>query len=185
MAIFKDAGALLSGHFLLSSGKHSDQYLEKFRLVERPALLEGMCEEIAGRFRGEGIEIVIGPTTAGIILAYCVARYLGVEARYAEKEDGMRRLRRGQTLHRDARVLIVDDILTTGGAVRECVEVVQLHEAVLIGVGVLGDRSGGEIDLGVRLESLLTINANAWTPDSCPLCASAVPVSKPGTSGLS
>jgi len=180
--MFREAGALLSGHFLLSSGKHSDTYLEKFRLVERPKLLEPMCEELARRFRGDSVEIVLGPTTAGIILAYCVARYLGVEARFAEKEEGIRQLRRGQSLLSGTRVLVVDDILTTGGAVRECIEVVGRHEAVLVGVGVLGDRSGGSIDLGARLESLLNVTAQAWPPGSCPLCAQGIPVTKPGTS---
>ena len=184
LAFFQEAGALLSGHFLLSSGKHSDAYLEKFRLVERPALLEPMCEELARRFRGDGVEVVLGPTTAGIILAYNVARYLGVEARFAEKEGGIRQLRRGQTLAPETRVLVVDDILTTGGAVRECLEVVERHGAALAGVGVLGDRSGGSIDLGGRLESLLTVKAEAWSPDSCPLCARGVPIDKPGTSAV-
>ncbi len=182
LSMFREAGALMGGHFLLSSGKHSDAYLEKFRLVERPALLEPMCEELARRFREDSVEIVLGPTTAGIILAYCVARYLGTEARYAEKEDGIRQLRRGQTLLPGTRVLVVDDILTTGGAVRECIEVVQRHEAILVGVGVLGDRSGGSIELGTRLESLLNVTANAWPPENCPLCAQGIPVTKPGTS---
>ena len=181
LALFQKAGALLSGHFLLSSGKHSDAYLEKFRLVERPALLEPMCEELASRFRNDRVEMVLGPTTAGIILAYNVSRFLGVEARFAEKEDGIRQLRRGQTLPPGTRVLIVDDILTTGGAVRECLEVVERHGALLVGIGVLGNRSGGNVDLGGRLESLLTVKAEAWPAESCPLCAQGMPITKPGT----
>ena len=181
-SLFREAGALLSGHFMLSSGKHSDAYLEKFRLIERPALLEPMCEDLANRFRGDGVQVVLGPTTAGIVIAYCVARHLGVEARFAEKEGGIRQLRRGQTLSPGQRVLIVDDILTTGGAVRECIEVVARHGAGLIGIGVLGDRSGGSIQLGPRLESLLTVTADAWEPAECPLCASGIPIAKPGTS---
>lgn len=184
LTLFKQAGAILTGHFKLSSGLHSDQYLEKFRLVENPRLLEPMCEEIARRFRTDKIEIVLGPTTAGIILAYNVARLLGVEARYAEKEGSERKLRRGQSLTAGARVLVVDDILTTGGAVRECIEVVERHQAALVGVAVLGDRSGGSVDLGTRLESLLTISANAYAPQSCPLCAQGAPLYQPGTSGL-
>ena len=102
----------------------------------------------------------MGPTTARIILAYNVSRFLGVEARFAG-EDGIRQLRRGQTLPPGTRVLIVDDILTTGGAVRECLEVVERHGALLVGIGVLGNRSGGNVDLGGRLESLLTVKAEA------------------------
>ena len=184
MSLFEQAGALLNGHFKLSSGLHSGQYLEKFRLAENPKLLEPMCEEIARRFRGDSIQIVLGPTTAGIILAYNVARHLGIEARYAERENGVMTLRRGQSLEPGTRVLVVDDILTTGGAVKECIEVVRRHEAVLAGVGVLGDRSGGTLDLGARLEAVLTMQVEAFPPESCPLCAQGVPIYQPGTKGL-
>jgi orotate phosphoribosyltransferase len=184
LALFEEAGALLSGHFKLSSGLHSDQYLEKFRLAEKPALLDPMCAEIARRFADDDIQIVLGPTTAGIILAYNVARYLGVEARYAEQEGGARKLRRGQTLAPGTRVLVVDDILTTGGAVRECMDVVAQHDAFLAGIGVLGNRSGGTIDLGARLEALLTVSAAVWPPESCPLCARGIPLTQPGTKGM-
>lgn len=182
LILFQEAGALLSGHFRLSSGMHSGQYLEKFRLMENPRLLEPMCAELAARFARENIQIVLGPTTAGIILAYNVARHLGVEARYAEREEGERRLRRGQALAPGTRVLVVDDILTTGGAVRECIAVVQQYGAVLAGVGVLGDRSGGTVDFGARLEALLTLKIDAYPPEECPLCKQGVPLYQPGTS---
>ena len=181
--LFVKAGALLDGHFKLSSGLHSDKYLEKFRLVENPQLAEPMCAEIAGRFAEANVELVLGPTTAGIILAYNVARHLGVEARYAEKEEGKRGLRRGQTLEPGTRVLVVDDILTTGGAVRECIQLVAEYDAVLAGVGVLADRSGGTVDLGARLEALLTMKVEAFTTDECPLCKAGVPIYQPGTTG--
>jgi orotate phosphoribosyltransferase len=184
LALFEEAGALLQGHFKLSSGLHSGQYLEKFRLAENPRLLEPMCAEIARRFAEEDVQIVLGPTTAGIILAYNVARALGVEARYAEQEAGERRLRRGQTLSPGTRVLVVDDILTTGGAVRECLEVVRSHGAQLVGVGVLGDRSGGKVDFGARLEALLTVSVESFPPESCPLCQKGLPLDQPGTRGL-
>ncbi len=184
LQLFERAGALLRGHFKLSSGLHSAEYLEKFRLVERPDLLEPMCEELARRFASAGVEIVLGPTTAGIILAYNVARILGVEARYAEQEAGERKLRRGQELRKGARVLVVDDILTTGGAVRECIEVVQRHGAVLVGVGVLGDRSGGAIDFGVHLEAVLEVKVEAFTQEECPMCREGMPINQPGTRGL-
>jgi orotate phosphoribosyltransferase len=181
-ALFEQAGALLTGHFLLSSGLHSDRYLEKFRLVENPALAEQMTAEIASRFADDRVEMVMGPTTAGIILAYSVARRLGIEARYAEKEDGERKLRRGQVLQPGTRVLVVDDIMTTGGAVRECIDVTRAHGATLVGVGVLGDRSGGSVDLGTRLEAVLRVAVEAYEPSACPLCAAGVPITHPGTS---
>ncbi len=182
-ALFERAGALIAGHFKLSSGLHSDRYLEKFRLVENPALCEQMCSELARRFVGGGVQMVIGPTTAGIILAYSVAQHLGVEARYAEKEGEVRKLRRGQVLPPGTRVLVVDDILTTGGAVRECLDLSREHQAEVVGLGVLADRSGGAVDLGVRLEALLTIHANTFAPRDCPLCRAGEPLYQPGTSG--
>jgi len=181
LELLQKAGALLTGHFKLSSGLHSDQYLEKFRLVENPAYCEPLCEEIAQRFRNDGVEIVIGPTTAGILLAYIVARQLGVEARYAEREGDVRKLRRGQALAPGTRVLIVDDILTTGGAIRECLGVAETHQATVVGVGVLGDRSGGTVEFGVRLEAALTVTAATFAPESCPLCAQGLPIDQPGT----
>ena len=156
LELFVNAGALLTGHFKLSSGLHSDRYLEKFRLVENPTLAEPLCQEIARRFADGSVALVLGPTTAGIILAYSVARHLGVEARYAEKADGLRQLRRGQTLASGTRVLVVDDILTTGGAV----------------------------DLGTRLEALLTMAVEVFTPERCPMCLEGVPVYQPGTTGI-
>jgi len=184
ISLFEQAGALIEGHFKLASGLHSAKYLEKFRLAENPKLLEPMCEDIANRFRGDGIQIVLGPTTAGIILAYNVARFLGISARYAERENGVMMLRRGQKLDAGTRVLVVDDILTTGGAVKECIEVVKKHDAVLAGIGVLGDRSGGTLDLGARLEAVLTMQVETFSPEACPLCDSGVPLYQPGTTGL-
>jgi orotate phosphoribosyltransferase len=181
---FRKAGALLSGHFKLSSGLHSGEYLEKFRLAEDPKLLDPMCAELARRFASDGVEYVLGPTTAGIILAYSVARHLGTQARYAEREGSKMTLRRNQSLGPGARVLVVDDILTTGGAVKECLEVVREAGATLVGVGVLGDRSGGSTDLGTRLEALLTVTVKSYAPDDCPLCRDGMPLYQPGTKGL-
>jgi orotate phosphoribosyltransferase len=184
LALFQEAGALLSGHFKLSSGLHSGEYLEKFRLAENPRLFDPMCAELARQFADANVEIVLGPTTAGIILAYGVARHLGVQARYAEREGGKMTLRRNQSLEPGTRVLVVDDILTTGGAVKECLQVVEEMGAKLVGVGVLGDRSGGKTDLGTRMEALLTVSAKAYPPEECPLCRDGVPLYQPGTKGL-
>lgn len=184
LALFRQSGALLSGHFKLSSGLHSGEYLEKFRLAENPRLFDPMCAEIARRFAESEVEIVLGPTTAGIILAYGVATHLGVQARYAERENGKMTLRRNQALMPGTRVLVVDDILTTGGAVKECLQIVIEAEAALVGVGVLGDRSGGQTDLGTRMEALLTVSVKAYLPEECPLCRDGVPIYQPGTKGM-
>lgn len=184
VALFETAGALLSGHFRLSSGLHSPRYLEKFRLVEEPRLLEPLCEELAGRFAGDGVECVLGPTTAGIILAYNLARMLDVSARYAERVEGAGRgLRRGQVLAPGTRVLVVDDVMTTGGAVVECARIVERHGACLVGIGVLADRSGGTTSLPARLEAVISVAVPAYSPDVCPLCADGIALSQPGTSG--
>lgn len=182
--MFERSGALLTGHFVLSSGLHSDRYLEKFRLVEDPALLEPLCQELAERCREVDAEVVMGPTTAGIILAYNVARILGLPARYAEMDGPRRELRRGQQLAEGTRVLVVDDILTTGGSIRECMDVIERKGARLVGVGVLGDRSAGKIDFGVPLAAALAVAVETYHPEECPLCAQGIAITKPGTRKL-
>ena len=181
-AIFLAAGALQKGHFLLSSGRHSEEYWEKFWVLQFPNHVEKLCAEIARRYRNENIEVVLGPTTGGILLAMEVGRQLGVRALYAEKENGVRMLRRGLQLQEGTRTLIVDDILTTGGALKECVELAESLKANLIGTSVLVDRSGGKVSVGYRLESLLTIQAESFDCDDCPLCKQGVPIRKPGSS---
>ena len=178
--LFVESGALLHGHFQLSSGRHSDQYLEKFRLVENPAVLEPLCEELASRCAQLEAQYTLGPTTAGIILAYCVARHLGIQARFAEPASSGRELRRGQVLPEGARVLIVDDILTTGLSVRECIEAAARHKAAVVGVAVLADRSG-DVSFGMPLTALLTERFPSYRAEECPLCARGVPLTKPGS----
>ncbi len=181
-AIFLAAGALQKGHFLLSSGRHSEEYWEKFWVLQFPNYVEKLCAEIARRYRNENIEVVLGPTTGGILLAMEVGRQLGVRALYAEKEDGVRMLRRGLQLPEGTRTLIVDDILTTGGALKECVGLAESLKAHIVGTSVLVDRSGGKVSVGYRLESLLTIQAESFDCDDCPLCKQDVTIRKPGSS---
>lgn len=180
--IFLEAGALQKGHFLLSSGRHSEEYWEKFWVLQYPNHVETLCAEIARRFRNDNIEVVLGPTTGGILLALEVGRQMGVKALYAEKEDGVRMLRRGLQLPIGTRTLIVDDILTTGGAVKECVDLAESHEATIVGAAVILDRSGGKVDLGYRLESLLSVQGVSFSTEECPLCKQGVPLKKPGSS---
>ena len=180
--IFLEAGALQTGHFLLSSGRHSDEYWEKFWVLQYPNYVETLCAEIARRFRNDNVEVVLGPTTGGILLAMEVGRQLGVRALYAEKEDGVRMLRRGLQLPAGTRTLIVDDILTTGGAVKECIDLAEIHQAKIVGASVIVDRSGGKVDLGYRLESLLSVQGVSFSTEECPLCKQGVPLKKPGSS---
>jgi orotate phosphoribosyltransferase len=182
------SGALKQGHFLLSSGRHSDQYVEKFDLLRQPRATSRACALIVERVSGQAIDVVAGPTTGGIILAFEVARQLGVEAAYAERVDGdapAREFRRGTSFRKGARVLVVDDILTTGGSVRETLAAVVSHEVEVVGVALLVDRSGGSVHLSVPWFSLLSLDISTWDPKECPLCQRGVPVIKPGTTPTS
>jgi orotate phosphoribosyltransferase len=181
--IFRDSGAFREGHFLLSSGKHSPMYLEKFWVLQWPKHTERLCAAIAERARGIGVATVAGPTTGGIILAHEVARQLGLRAVYAEREDGGtgRVLRRGFQLARSERVLVVDDIMTTGGSVQETFGAVRAGGGDVVAAAVLVDRSGGHAQLGVPLHALWALDIPTYPADACPLCANGVPLTKPGT----
>ena len=186
-AVLQQSGALLEGHFLLTSGRHSNRYIEKFRLLERPDLTSQLCAEIARRFANDGIECVAGPVTGGIILAFEVARHLGCRAVYAERgEDGQGFvLRRGFTLRPGEKVLVVEDIVTTGGSVRQVVETVREAGGDVAGVALLVDRSGGKADFGAeRVEPLLRMDIESWAPDEVPaeITARYGPAIKPGSS---
>ncbi|MFC1901524.1 orotate phosphoribosyltransferase [Chloroflexota bacterium] len=181
--IFEKSGAVLKGHFLLTSGLHSPVYWEKARVLQFPGYTEQLCGMIADHFRGEGIQVVAGPTTTGIILAYEVARQLGVRGIFAEKEgSGERDFRRGFRIETGERVLVVDDILTTGGSIREVLAAVNKHEGHVAGIGVLVDRSQQPADFGVPLFSCLRAETITYQPEDCPLCTACIPLVKPGSS---
>ncbi|MBM4447347.1 MAG: orotate phosphoribosyltransferase [Chloroflexi bacterium] len=178
--IFKDAGAILEGHFLLTSGLHSPVYWEKFRVLQHPHYTEKLCRLIAKHFKKDNVQVVAGPTTGGIILAFEVARQLGVKGMFAEKEGGARAFRRGFTIHPDERILIVDDILTTGSSIVEVMEAVKKLMGIIVGIGVLVDRAEQQKDFGVPLFSCLRSATVTYPPAECPLCASGIPLVKPG-----
>jgi orotate phosphoribosyltransferase len=181
--IFRDAGAFREGHFVLSSGKHSARYLEKFQVLQWPVRTTALSADIAEWSRELGPRTIAGPTTGGIILAHEVARQLELRAVYAErKESGRgREFRRGFELAPDERVLVVDDIMTTGGSVQETIDAVRSAGAQVVGAAVLVDRSGGAASLGVPLHALWTLDIPTYEPDDCPQCADGVPLTKPGT----
>ena len=184
LAIFKESGALLEGHFVLASGYHSGTYLEKFQVLQYPHLVEKLCAEIARRFADDNVEVVLGPTTGGMLLAYDVARHLGTRGIFAERNDeGIGRvLRRGFNLAKGERVLVVDDILTTGGSIKDTLKIVMDCQATLVGVGVLADRSGGTVNFGTRLEALLTLNVEKFAPHEIPDWLAAIPMTERGSS---
>jgi orotate phosphoribosyltransferase len=184
LKILKESGAYLEGHFLLTSGLHSPQYIEKFRVLERPERASVLCEELARRFADDEVNVVLGPAVGGIIIAYEVAKQLGARAIFAERESGRLCLRRGFVLGEGDRVLVVEDIATTGGSVGEVIELVKASAADLVGVGLLVDRSGGRLSFGVRTEALVSLEIEAYAPDECPLCRKGIPISQRGSRGL-
>ncbi len=180
--IFRDAGAFREGHFLLSSGKHSPRYLEKFQVLQWPRDTERLCAAIAAWGHALAPKTVAGPTTGGIILAHEVARQMGLRAVYAERDDaGARVFRRGFQLAPEERVLVVDDIMTTGGSVQETIAAVRAAGAAVVGAAVLVDRSGGGARLGVPLHALWSVDVPTYDPAACPGCAAGAPLTKPGT----
>jgi orotate phosphoribosyltransferase len=181
--VFRESGALREGHFILASGRHSPLYLEKFQVLQRPAETERLCAAIASWSRSLNVETVAGPTTGGIILAHEVGRQLGVRAIYAERrESGSgREFRRGFTLRGGERVLVVDDIMTTGGSVQETLDAVRAAGGQVVGAAVLVDRSGGGVTLDVPTEALWRLEIPTYAPADCPLCAKGNPATHPGT----
>lgn len=181
--IFRESGALLEGHFILTSGLHSPQYIEKFRVLEQPRYTEMLCSALAQRFKDQNISVVVGPMTGGIILAYEIGKQLCTKAIFTERVDGTMKFRRGFSLTPDDRVLLVEDIITTGGSVNEVIQVVQDTGAAIVGLGFLVDRSGGKVTFSIPSTPLLTLNVVTYQPDNCPLCAAGSVAIKPGSSG--
>jgi orotate phosphoribosyltransferase len=175
--LLRDAGAMLEGHFQLTSGRHSSLYVEKFRLLEQPVQTAALCRMIADWARALNTELVAGPTTGGVILSYEVAKLLGVRSIFAESVNGGgRAFGRGFTIARQERVLVVDDVLTTGGSVRDVLNAVGSMGGKPIGLGVLIDRTGGSVDFGVPFFACLTLDLPSYDPQECPLCVENVPL---------
>ena len=183
LEIFKAAGAVKEGHFMLASGLHSPVYWEKFRILQYPHLTEKLCHLIAQHFKEQKIDVVAGPTTGGIILAFETARQLGVRGIFAEKEGGVRVFRRDFEIVPGEHILIVDDILTTGSSLRETISAVDKLGGIVVGIGVLVDRSEENLDFNLPFFGCLRAPTTVYSPQECPLCASHIPLVKPGAPG--
>src|SRR3990170_2397467 len=182
--IYKKTGALLFGHFLLSSGLHSGQYLQSALVLQQPDIATRVCAALAENFKKGTIDAVIAPALGGVFVSHETARALGVRALFAERVNGELTLRRGFTIKPGERVLVVEDVITTGKSTKETIEVVKKAGGVVVAAGALVDRSGGKAELGVPYKSLVTLNVPTYTPEACPLCkAGSAPV-KPGSRGL-
>ncbi len=178
--VFRSAGALLEGHFLYTSGRHGRFFLQAARVLQYPDKTEALCKALAERFQQEHIELVCGPATGGIILAYETARHLGCRAVFTEKDGaGGMALKRGFRLAAGTRVLVVEDVITTGGSVQKTIEHLRGRGAEVAGVGVLIDRSGGEAAFDCRFEPLARLALESWPPDACDLCNAGESVIEP------
>lgn len=181
---YTETGALLTGHFLLSSGLHSDRYLQSALVLQQPELATRLCAALGAQFRDVNIQVVIAPALGGILVAHETARALGVRGIFAERQSGELTLRRGFSIEKGERVLVVEDIITTGKSIKETMAVVRKAGGTVVSAGSLIDRSGGTADLGVPYRSLATLDVPTYQPDACPLCKAGGKPVKPGSRGL-
>lgn len=182
LEIFRTSGALQEGHFRLTSGRHSDQYIQCAQVLQYPEHTEALCRHLAGFFREDRVDLVIGPAMGGITLSYEMARQLGTPSLFTEREEGQMALRRSFSVPRGARVLVVEDVITTGGSIREVIGLVEAAGAETVGSAVLVDRSAGAVSLGVpRQVSALSVRVESFDPADCPLCRQGLPITKPGS----
>jgi len=186
LQVLEDKEAVLRGHFKLSSGRHSDVFAQKFRVLEHPGVAQRLGEEIARLFP-EGFDLVACPAVGAIVLGFSTALAGGSRVIFAERVDGEMAFRRGFAIAPGERTLIVEDVVTTGGSAFEVVELVRRAGGEPIGVGALIDRSDPAKPpaFGVPLRSLVRLNAESWEPEACPLCADDVPLTEPGSRRLS
>lgn len=181
LKIFRETKALLSGHFKLSSGLHSASYLQCAKLLQYPKIAEKLCKNLAAHFKKDKPTCVIAPALGGVIVSYEVSRSLGAKALFTERLDAKMVLRRGFEITQHDRVLVVEDVITTGLSTREVIDVVKSKSGQLIGVGSIVDRSGENIDFGVKLVSLLRLDLPVFSLDECPLCRGGIEITKPGS----
>lgn len=181
LQIFREHSALLEGHFVLSSGLHSERYIQCALVLQRPRIAERLCAELATRLGHLGASVVVAPALGGVIVAHEVARALGTRALFTERHMGAMSLRRGFSFLPGEPALVVEDVITTGGSTLETITCIKQAGANVVGAGALIDRSGGGVDLGVPKASLVTLIVQNYNPSSCPLCKSGIPLVKPGS----
>ena len=181
--LLKEKKAIMTGHFVLTSGLHSNMYIEKFRVLENPTALNEVCREMAEIVKNQNIELVLGAAIGGILIAGGVGRHLGVKHIFCERVNGRMKLRRGFSITKGQRIVIVEDIITTGGSVMELIELAGEQGAEILHVVNLVDRSSGDVDFGVPYTSLLTIPSESWEPENCALCKQGMAMTQRGRTG--
>jgi len=185
LEMLKKIGVLMEGHFILTSGRHSSQYLQCARIFQYPSYGEQIASILAQAFSEDDIDIVIGPAIGGIILSYEVAKALKVQALFAERENGIMNLRRGFKIPQGSNVLVVEDVVTTGGSVKEVIELVNKAGSNVVGVGAIVDRSNGKLDFGCKFNAVISMDVPSFDKDDCPLCKQGLPAIKPGSKYIS
>ena len=179
--LFRRSGALLEGHFRLTSGLHSSGYLQCALVLQHPQHAEALGRAIGDRTRSLRPTLVLSPALGGVVIGHEVGRALGVRALFAERQDGALALRRGFVIAENDRVLVIEDVLTTGGSTRETMQVAKASGAQVVGAASIVNRSAGPPDVDVPFASLLDITLPTYEPDICPQCAQGLPVVKPGS----
>ena len=181
--LFKKTGSILEGHFLLSSGLHSDRYLQCALLLQYPQYAEKLCGELAKKFSGRKIDTVAGPALGGVVVSYEVARHLKARSIFTERENGKMMLRRGFSVKKAEEILVVEDVITTGSSVNEVMKLLTESGAKIVGLGAIVDRTKESTDFfgNVKLESLIKVSLDTYKPDNCPLCKTNIPLVKPGS----
>ena len=182
--IFKDSGALLEGHFILTSGMHSAKYFQCAKVFQYPWHAEALCRDTADHFKNEKIDVVVSPAVGGIVFGQEVARLLGVRSIFAERVDGKMTLRRGFEIASGERVLLAEDVTTTGGSVKEVMDAVKAQGAEVVAVTAVVDRSSGKAEFGVPYFSLFQMEVQNFDPSDCPMCQAGSQAVKPGSRGL-
>lgn len=182
IAMLKEANVLLEGHFLLTSGRHSDKYMQCAKIFQDAKYSVPLCAELVEQYKNDNVELVIGPAIGAIQMSYEVGKQLGVRNIFAERENGAMTLRRGFTIEKGQRVLIVEDVVTTGGSVKEVMELVKECGGEIVGIGSIVDRTGGKIDFGVPYRSAFSMDITSYEADECPICKEGkLPLVKPGS----
>lgn len=180
LTLFHKTGALLEGHFLYASGRHGSQFLQAARVVQYPGHTATLCRALAEPYADRGVDVVVGPATGGIVLAYETARHLGARAAFTEKEpDGSMALKRGFRLKEGERALVVEDIVTTGGSVRKTIGHLTARGAAVVAAAFLIDRSAGLASFDCPFTALAAIDMESYPPEECPMCAQGLPVTEP------
>jgi len=183
MNAFERSDAIRTGHFKLSSGRHSDTYLQCALVLQHPGIAERLGHELGARLSGYEPTVVVGPAMGGVVIAHETARFLGVRCVFTERVDGEMTLRRGFSIQPSERVVVVEDVVTTGRSPREVMDLMHSNGSSVVAVGAIVDRSSGAA-FGVPFEALTTIEAGTWDPDDCPLCASGDEPVAPGSRHL-